>query len=620
MIPPCRYILIFLFLLSLFSCPVQVQSEYYAVIYSANGADSGSVPTDNNSYEMSQVVTVSGNTGNLIRTGYSFLGWSESASAITAEYSAGSTFPMGSANITLYAVWSQNKTYRVTYSASDAESGSVPIDFNAYVESQVVTVLGNTGNLIRTGYSFLGWSERASAITAEYSAGSTFPMGSANITLYAVWSQDKTYKVTYAASNTESGSVPIDSKNYIEGVSVRIMGNVGNLQRESYSFCGWSRIDSIGDVQYYSGDHLTIEEDTTLYAVWTETPGPLDMASVVVPQGGIIFPKGVDDGDIQKQNRSFAIGKTEVTWELWETIYLWATTDRGDGKRSDGGELYSFGSPGSDGYYANLTANPEKHPVTMIKWTYAVVFCNALTEYSNVHEGTSYQCVYTVDSSFLIPIRDCDSSSATIMASTYDFKNGDGSQYAPYFNQDAMGYRLPSSSEWEMAARWYGTETPRRDDIISGNMISELSDGYYWLKGNYAAAAETYHNDERDENPSNGIVDGREANDLVASYAKYYDGGWITHPEYENRTSEVGSFQPNPLGLFDMSGNVMEYCFDRKIMVDPSGFVIDYLLTRDTRGGCFEFEANLLQVGLEYPYIPSFQLISLGFRLCRTIE
>ena len=49
-------------------------------------------------------------------------------------------------------------TYTVTYSANGATSGSVPTDSNDYEEGQTVTVLSNTGNLARTGYSFTGWN------------------------------------------------------------------------------------------------------------------------------------------------------------------------------------------------------------------------------------------------------------------------------------------------------------------------------------------------------------------------------------------------------------------------------------------------------------------------------
>lgn len=53
----------------------QLNHTHITVTYNANGADSGSVPTDATEYELNDIVTVLGNTGNLVRAGYSFGGW-----------------------------------------------------------------------------------------------------------------------------------------------------------------------------------------------------------------------------------------------------------------------------------------------------------------------------------------------------------------------------------------------------------------------------------------------------------------------------------------------------------------------------------------------------------------
>jgi hypothetical protein len=47
------------------------------VIYDGNGNTSGSVPTDQTLYNFLGAVTVLDNTGNLIRTNYTFAGWSK---------------------------------------------------------------------------------------------------------------------------------------------------------------------------------------------------------------------------------------------------------------------------------------------------------------------------------------------------------------------------------------------------------------------------------------------------------------------------------------------------------------------------------------------------------------
>lgn len=87
------------------------------------------------------------------------------------------------------------QTYKVTYMGNKSDGGYAPIDHVAYEEGDSVTVLGNTGNLVRTGYLFTGWNTQADGNGTNYTAGSIFEMGSENLTLYAKW----------AASSTDGG-------------------------------------------------------------------------------------------------------------------------------------------------------------------------------------------------------------------------------------------------------------------------------------------------------------------------------------------------------------------------------------------------------------------------------
>ena len=84
-------------------------------------------------------------------------------------------------------------SYSVTYNANGATEGTPPTDTTNYLKGQTVTVLGNTGNLKNTSsagssYSFAGWNTQADGLGTGYAAGSTFTIGTANMTLYAVWS------------------------------------------------------------------------------------------------------------------------------------------------------------------------------------------------------------------------------------------------------------------------------------------------------------------------------------------------------------------------------------------------------------------------------------------------
>lgn len=78
------------------------------------------------------------------------------------------------------------QTFTVTYDANGAESGDVPTDGNEYESGTAVTVLGNTGDLMKTGYRFDGWQIDKEGTV--YTAGETFNITS-NITLYAKWKE-----------------------------------------------------------------------------------------------------------------------------------------------------------------------------------------------------------------------------------------------------------------------------------------------------------------------------------------------------------------------------------------------------------------------------------------------
>jgi len=97
----------------------------YTVTYNANwpsgaGATSGSVPTDSNTYGNNATVTVRANTGNLAKVGYTFLGWKRGATSGTPDHTVNGstvtppTFTMGTANVQMYAIWTQNANLSVT--------------------------------------------------------------------------------------------------------------------------------------------------------------------------------------------------------------------------------------------------------------------------------------------------------------------------------------------------------------------------------------------------------------------------------------------------------------------------------------------------------------------------
>ena len=157
------------------------------------------MPIDYKYYKTGQIITVSGNTGNLVKSDYSFAGWNTAADKSGTTYAHGQVFYIETTNIALYAVWTQNPTCTVTYNANGAESGTVPVDTTNYELGQTVTVFANTGNLFNSDYSFSGWNTAANGSGTAYTQGQTFNMGSLNIVLYADW--EKAFVSTWKTNN-----------------------------------------------------------------------------------------------------------------------------------------------------------------------------------------------------------------------------------------------------------------------------------------------------------------------------------------------------------------------------------------------------------------------------------
>ncbi len=91
----------------------------------------------------------------------------------------------------------QNKL-SVTYNGNGATGGNVPTDASSpYTPSSTVTVLDNTGNLVRTDCIFAGWNTQTDGEGTNYAADATFSI-SENTTLYAKW----TATVKWIVGNT----------------------------------------------------------------------------------------------------------------------------------------------------------------------------------------------------------------------------------------------------------------------------------------------------------------------------------------------------------------------------------------------------------------------------------
>ena len=110
---------------------------------------------------------------------------------------------IATANVTTVAV-NCATTYTITYNGNGNTGGNTPTEASSpYASGSTVTVLGNTGNLVKTGYTFSGWNTADNGSGSSYAPGATFTI-SDNITLYAQWTA---VPALSPATQTVSGSV-----------------------------------------------------------------------------------------------------------------------------------------------------------------------------------------------------------------------------------------------------------------------------------------------------------------------------------------------------------------------------------------------------------------------------
>lgn len=115
---------------------------------------------------------------------------------------------------------------------------------------------------------------------------------------------------------------------------------------------------------------------------------------------------------------------------------------------------------------------------------------------------------------------------------------------------------------------------------------------------------------------------------------KYAFGDTITHDQAnfslgqqgKGHTVEVGSYPPNPWGLYDMHGNVWEWtqdCYEdtyEEAPVDGTARVSPGCPVRSLRGGSWDYVAEENRSSIRFWLKPAMMLPELGFRLARSLE
>lgn len=238
------------------------------ITYNASGA-AGNVPVDETTYILNSTAVVRDPGNNLTKDGYYFHGWTKTLNSSSIEYLPNDWIQMTD-NITLYAVWNQ-WPFNVAYYPNGATSGHVP-DTVFYNSGEMATVLGNTGNLIKDGFNFLGWNTNFAASEAQYVVGELITILDSSISLYAIWKQ-KPYKIIYNSTGAIRNNAPVDNSYYDIGDTAKILNPTNSFVKIGYVFMGWSTDPSSTEAQYIAEDpdksNITFKSgNINLYPVW----------------------------------------------------------------------------------------------------------------------------------------------------------------------------------------------------------------------------------------------------------------------------------------------------------------------------------------------------------------